>query len=203
MTKRVFDTATLSPADRAKLLSGLVVPRPIGWIGTRGPRGDNLAPFSFYNLVVTSPPTLLFCPGMSRRSKDTLRNVAETGVFTASVVTDGVAEAMNLTSGEYPEDVDEFTLAGLTKAEATVVDAPMVGEAVASLECVMTRIVPVGEGPAASVVFGEVVRIHVDPGVLDGTRIRFEQLRAVGRLAGPWYSRTGELFSMERPRAEE
>lgn len=199
MSKRAFDPAAIEQVDRHKLLTGLVVPRPIGWIGTRGPAGDNLAPFSFFNLVVGTPPILLFCPGRAQRDKDTLVNAMASGEFTVNIVTDATAEAMNLTSGAYPADVDEFDLAGLTKASGAVVAAPMVDEAVANLECRVLEIHDVGQGPAASVVFGEVVHIHVAEQILDGTRIRFDRLGAVGRLAGPWYSRTHDLFEMERP----
>ena len=199
MTRRTFDPAAIEPADTAKLLMGLVVPRPIGWIGTTGPGGDNLAPFSFFNLAVTDPPIVLFCPGRSRRDKDSLVNAVASGEFTVNVVTDATAEAMNLTSGGYAPDVDEFTIAGLTKVTGQVVAAPMVDESVASFECRVLEVHDLGEGPAVSVVYGEVVMIHVDDAVLDGTRIRFDRLGAVGRLAGPWYSRTNDLFRMERP----
>ncbi len=78
----------------------------------------------------------------------------------------------------------------------------MVAEAKANFECVVTYIHEVGEGPAASVVFGEVLRFHIAESLLDGTRIDLAGLKAVGRLAGPWYSRTTDLFEMERPGSE-
>lgn len=199
MTRRTFDLGAIEPIDRAKLLLGLVVPRPIGWIGTTGPAGDNVAPYSFFNLVVTTPPTLLFCPGQERRDKDTLVNALATREFTVSVVTESTAVAMNATSAEAPPSVDEFELAGLTKVRGDVVAAPMVGEAVAGMECRVTAVHEIGDGPAASVVYGEVLRLHVDEEILDGTRIRFDRLHALGRLAGPWYSTTRELLEMERP----
>lgn len=199
MTKLSFDPAEIEPSDTSKLLMGLVVPRPIGWVGTTGPAGANLAPFSFFNLAVTNPPIVLFCPGRSRRDKDSLVNAVDSGEFTLSVVTDTIAEQMNLTSGGYPPEVDEFALAGLTKVVGDVVAAPMVGEAVAGMECRVVGVHDLGEGPAVSVVYGQVVMIHVDDEILDGTRIRFDRLGAVGRLAGPWYSRTRDLFTMERP----
>lgn len=199
MTRHTFDPAEIEPGDTSKLLMGLVVPRPIGWIGTVGPAGANLAPFSFFNLAVTSPPIVLFCPGRSRRDKDSLVNALSTREFTVSVVTESTAAAMNLTSGEFPPDVDEFEVAGLTKVPGDVVAAPMVGEAVAGFECRVVDVHDIGEGPAVSVVYGQVVMIHVDDEVLDGTRIRFDRLEAVGRLAGSWYSRTRGLFEMERP----
>jgi len=198
--KRVFDTEALEATDRYKLMSGLIVPRPIGWIGSRGTDGvDNLAPFSFFNMVSGTPPTLLFTTGMTVRVKDSLVNVRESGVFTVNVVTEEVATAMNATSEAFPSSVDEFLAAGLTAVEGGAVPAPMVAEAKANFECVVTHIHEVGDGPAASVIFGEVVRIHVAESVLDGTRIDLAGLKAVGRLAGPWYSRTVDLFSMERP----
>ena len=199
--KQVFDAATLDATDRYKLLSGLIVPRPIGWIGSRSLDGvDNLAPFSFFNMVSGSPPTLLFATGMTVRVKDTLANVRASGVFTVNLVTEEVAAAMNVTSDSFPPEVDEFAVAGLTKTEGDAVPAPLVTEAKANLECSVDHIYEVGDGlPAASVVFGRVLRIHIAESLLDGTRIDFAGLKAVGRLAGSWYSRTTDLFSMERP----
>jgi flavin reductase (DIM6/NTAB) family NADH-FMN oxidoreductase RutF len=201
--KQGFDPADHDDTDIYKLLIGLVVPRPIGWIGSVSGAGvRNLAPFSFFNAVAASPPTVLFSTirtGGAR--KDTLSNVEETGVFTVNVVTEEVVEAMNVTSGRYDPSVDEFELAGLTAVAGTVVDAPMVGEAKANLECRLSQVVPIGtDGPmAASIVIGEVVGVHVERSVLDGTRVDQKALRAVGRMGGPSYTRTRDLFSLDRP----
>ena len=200
MRKRVFDAGGLDATDRYKLMTGLIVPRPIGWIGSRGANGvNNLAPFSFFNMVSGTPPTLLFTTGMTVRVKDSLANVRASGVFTVNIVTEEVAAAMNVTSDSFSPEVDEFATAGLTAIEGETVAAPMVAEAKANLECAVTHIHEVGEGPSASVVFGEVLRFHVAESLLDGTRIDFADLKAVGRLAGSWYSRTSDLFEMERP----
>lgn len=201
--KHGFDPKDHHDVDIYKLLIGLVVPRPIGWIGSVSASGvRNLAPFSFFNAVAASPPTVLFSTiraGGAR--KDTLANVEETGVFTVNVVTEETVEAMNVTSGRYEPSVDEFETAGLTPVTGSVVRAPMVAEAKANLECRLSQVVPIGtDGPmAASVVFGEVVRVHVDGAILDGTRIDQEALRAVGRMGGPTYTRTRDLFSLDRP----
>lgn len=195
-----FVAADLDEQTRYKLLTGLVVPRPIGWIGTRSAAGIlNLAPYSFFTMVAGTPPTVLFAPGLTARRKDSLVNAEATGEFTVNVVTEEVAAAMNLTSGEYPPEVDEFALGGLTPVTGQVVQAPMVAEAKASLECRVTRIVEVGRPPGAAVVFGEVLRIHVRDEVLDGTRIDHEALRAVGRMAGDGYCTTRHRFEMARP----
>ena len=198
--KTTFDAETLERTDRYKLLSGLIVPRPIGWIGTRAADGTlNLAPYSFFNLIVGTPPTVMFSPSTAERTKDSLANARDTGEFTVNIVTEETAEAMNLTSGEYPPEVDEFAVAGLTPVPGETVAAPLVAEAKANLECRVTQIVEIGDPPGAAVVFGRVQRIHVDPAVLDGTRIDHTELRAVGRLAGEGYATTRDRFEMKRP----
>ncbi len=201
--KHGFDPADHDDVDIYKLLIGLVVPRPIGWIGSVSEAGvRNLAPFSFFNAVAASPPTVLFSTIRAGGfKKDTLRNVEATGVFTVNVVTEEMVEPMNVTSGNYESSVDEFDLAGLTAVAGSVVEAPMVAEAKANLECRLIQVVPIGtDGPmAASIVIGEVVRVHVHGSILDGTRIDQEALRAVGRMGGPTYTRTRDLFSLERP----
>jgi len=200
--KTVFDPAALDPPDRYKLLSGLIVPRPIAWVGTVDAAGRrNLAPFSFFNMVAGTPPTVIFSPGVRDGvEKDTLANVRATGEFTVNIVTEKTAQAMNLTSGSYPPDVDEFELVGLTALRGEVVAAPVVTESKANLECRVVRIVDLANPPANAVVFGDVVRIHVAGEVLDGTRVVPGRLRAVGRMAGSGYTRTVDgLFEMQRP----
>ncbi len=200
-TKTTLDAAELASGTAYKLLIGLVVPRPIGWIGTRSATGSrNLAPFSFFNAVAWRPPTVLFSTELVTKYKDTLRNAEATKEFTVNVVTEEVAEAMNVTSGTYPPEIDEFEVAGLTAVEADVVGAPMVAEAKANMECRVTRVVRVGEPASAAVVFGEVVRLHVADDVLD-ERLRVDPvaLKAVGRMAGRGYTTTRDLFFLERP----
>ncbi len=202
-----LDTTTFIPdelegIDRYKLLTGLVVPRPIGWIGTLGPNGlPNLAPFSFFNVVAGTPPTVLFSPGRRAGTpKDTLANVVTNREFTVSVVDEPLAEAMNLTAGEYPPEVDEFAVAKLTGRPGDVVEAPVVVEAPASLECRVTHIVELADPSTNAVVFGEVVRIHVRTDLLDGSGIDPAGLKAIGKMAGSGYTRTVDgYFEMDRP----
>lgn len=188
-----------------KLMLGSVLPRPIGWISTVDPQGRrNLAPFSFFNVICGNPPYLLFCPGIrstDRSIKDTLRNVRDTGEFVVNIVTQQLAQAMNVTSTELAPEVDEFELAGLTPAPSTRVRPPRVAESPIHYECRVSQIVDVSETiGGASVVIGEVVQLHVDERVLlEGDKIDLDQLQPIGRLAGPGYCRVTDRFEMVRP----
>jgi flavin reductase (DIM6/NTAB) family NADH-FMN oxidoreductase RutF len=199
--KATFDLTGPDAGSGYRLLSGLVVPRPIGWIGTIRADGTyNLAPFSFFNLVSVEPPTVIFSGGRHQdRPKDSVALAEESGVFTVNVVSEAVAEAMNITSGTFDASVDEFEMAGLTAVPGTVVPAPIVAESPANLECRVTRIVDIGEERGSRVVFGEVLIIHVAPAVLDGGRVDSDALKAVGRLAGYGYVRTSDRFELIRP----
>jgi flavin reductase (DIM6/NTAB) family NADH-FMN oxidoreductase RutF len=201
-TKTIYVANDLDGVDRYKLLIGLVVPRPIGWVGTVDADGvRNLAPYSFFNVVAGTPPTVLFSPGRRNgEPKDTLHNVVATGEFTINLVDEALAEAMNLTSGEYGPEVDEFELAGLATVPGEAVRAPLVVASPANLECRVTRTVDLGDPPSNTVVFGNIERIHVRADLLDGTRVDPLGLRAVGRMAGAGYTRTADgYFEMQRP----
>ena len=200
MDKTRFSVGELTGADPYKLATGLIVPRPIGWIGSLSADGiPNLAPYSFFNCVSGLPPTFVFAPGRSVR-RDTLDNVREVGEFTINIVTADVVEAMNATAASHPADVDEFEAAGLTAVASTSVRPPMVGECRANIECVVTQIVDIGHPEHGNaLVVGEAVEIHVDPELLDGTRVDQAGLRAVGRHAGNTYSNATDLFDIVRP----
>lgn len=201
MNKKTFDLTMSEERDRYKLLSGLVVPRPIGWIGTRRPDGTfNLAPFSFFNVVATSPPTVMFSAGRHPdRPKDSVEFAERTGVFTVNIVSAELAESMSITSGSFGPDDDEFAIAGLTAVPGTMVDAPMVGEAPANLECEVVEVVDIGVEGRTRMVIGEVVAIHVREDALDGTRVKHEVIDAVGRLAGSGYVTSRDRFEITRP----
>lgn len=197
-----LDPGRLDAGDSYKLLIGLVVPRAIGWIGTRGDDGvDNLAPFSFYTAVAATPPSIIFSTiRPDGQTKDSLSNVRRTGAFTVNVVTEEIAEEMNASAASVSRDVDEFLLAGLNKGSADLVDAPFVDDAKAVMECQLIDTVDVGRPPmAGTIVIGEIVRFHVEESLLDGTKVDQLALRAIGRMGGPLFTRTQDTFSLTRP----
>jgi flavin reductase (DIM6/NTAB) family NADH-FMN oxidoreductase RutF len=164
-----FDPAALPPNAMYKLLISSVVPRPIAWVSSVDLAGvRNLAPFSYFMAITDDPPTLAFSSSFRGAGvdgkKDTLRNVEATREFVVNVVDDDLAAQMNLTSGEYPPEVDEFDVAALTIAPGTRVSVPRVATAPIALECRLDRLVPVGR---ATLVLGRIVYLHVRDGLYD------------------------------------
>jgi flavin reductase (DIM6/NTAB) family NADH-FMN oxidoreductase RutF len=194
-----------------KLLIGCVVPRPIAWVSSVDAAGvRNLAPFSYFMAITHDPPTIAFSSGPrgaelsgARGPKDTLSNIQVTGEFVVNVVDDALAEQMNVTSGDYPPEVDEFIQAGLAAAPSVQVKAPRVAAAPISMECRVARIIPVGNLPH-HLIMGEVVHLHVRDDVYDAAtgRIDMHRLRPVGRLAGHMYTHVHDIFEMKRPAAD-
>lgn len=201
MSKRFFDFDEVERRDAYKLLTGLIVPRPIGWIGTKRADGsNNLAPFSFFNVVAASPPTVVFSGGRHPdRPKDSVALAQESGAFSVNIVSTGVVEAMNATAATFDAETDEFAETGLTAVPGTVVDVPLVAESPANLECRVVGVVPLGDAGWSRLVIGEVVAVHVESEIVDGTRIDHDLLGAIGRMAGSGYVRTTDTFEVDRP----
>ena len=197
-----LDPREMAPTAVYKLLIGCVVPRPIAWVSTVDADGvNNLAPFSFFMGVCGDPPTIAFSSGPREgQKKDTAANAARAGEFVVNVVDDPLAEAMNLTSGEYPPGVDEFALTGLTAVPGVRVRAPRVAEAPISLECRLSQIINVGRGPH-QLVLGEIVYFHIRDELYNAEtgRIDMHRLHPVGRLAGEMYGHVRDVYAMKRP----
>jgi len=200
-----IDPATLEPRSRHLLMTGLVVPRPIAWVSTVAADGAvNLAPYSFFALVSSAPPTVIVSVGhRSGREKDTLANARATGELVISVVSRDAVAAMNASSVESAPDHDEFAFAGVTPAPSQVVRPPRVAQAHAHLEARVTRIVPVDrdDGPVANhVIFARVVHVHVEDALFTPPhRVDARTLDPVARLAGLGYAAMGDLFDLPRP----
>lgn len=183
--------------------NAIVTPRPIGWISTRGADGrDNLAPYSFFNAVSYVPPQVMFSSTAAKPdrdgTKDSVANIRETGVFAVNVVEYAMREAMNLTSGAYPAEVDEFELAGIARAECETIACSRVAGAPAVLECRLSQVVKL-LGAANHLVIGEVTGVHMrDDCMVDGL-FDITRFRPVARLGYRDYTSVSEVFSMTRP----
>lgn len=186
-----------------RVLTGVVVPRPIAFVSTISTGGIvNLAPYSFFNAVAYDPPTIVFSSSrrVPAKEKDTLANIEATGEFVINMVVDDIAEAMNKTAAEFPADVSEFEIAGLTPAPSDKVKAPRVAESPVNMECRLVQVVPIGSGDHAhGLVIGEVVWMHIRDDIIDGHRINHQVLKPTGRLAGNMYCYTSDTYEMVRP----
>ncbi len=194
----------LSARQRYRLLTSLVVPRPIGWISTRSAAGRaNLAPYSFFAALSGTPPLVGVSIGTRGGApKDTLRNARETGAFCVNVVSEELLEAMSVTSAEVGPEVDEFALAGLRKADGTVVDVPRVAEAPAVLECALEKEVSL-DPSSNTLLIGRVRAVHLSPALEvdpEHWAVDPRSLRPVGRLGGDAYTLLGEVRTIPRPR---
>ena len=183
------------------VLTGVIVPRPIAFVSTISPDGEvNLAPYSFFNAVSYSNVVFSSSRNAGKKSKDTLRNIEETGEFVVNIVADPIAEAMNATAAEFPETVDEFEISGLSHAPSQIVKAPRVAESPVNIECKLDQVVQIGSGEHEhGLVIGTILLMHVRDDVIDGHRIDQSKLMATGRMAGNMYCRTSDRFEMVRP----
>lgn len=205
-THEFFATADLSPRQRYRLLTSVVVPRPIGWLSTRSATGaENLAPFSYFAALASDPMTVGVSIGhRGDEPKDSLVNIRETGVFCTNMVTARHLEAMNRTSGDYPAGVSEFEAVGIPRAEAVEVAAPYVADCPVVMECRRFKEVDLGGAPNALII-GHVVAVHLSAEVrtLEGNDFYdVSSLQPVGRLWAGYYALVDEIFRTDRPRID-
>ena len=199
----IIKSEDTSPKDLYKLMIGMVVPRPIAWVSTVSEDGtNNLAPYSFFNAISGDPPVVCFAPSRKPagdNKKDTLRNLESTGVFVINIVSEHLAQAMNQSAADVPPEVDEFALAGVSVEAATMIQAPMVKEALAKMECRVRQIIPLGDRPTSGIlVLGDVLCFHFVEGLVDNFKVDPAMLNAVGRMGGTSYCDTRNRFDLTR-----
>jgi flavin reductase (DIM6/NTAB) family NADH-FMN oxidoreductase RutF len=201
----IIDPEKLSSRERYFLMVGCIVPRPIAFVSSISGKGvRNLAPFSYYNGVSSSPPVLSVSIAPRRdRPKDTLANIRETGEFVVNVVDEELARPMILASGDYAPEVDEFEVTRLTPIPSDLVAPPRVQESPVQMECRLLQVVEVGKPPRVTgLVLGEILRFHLRDDLYRDGHIDPQRFAAVGRMGRTDYCQTRDRFSMERPRLD-
>ena len=196
-----LDPAQLQPAERYKLMTCLVVPRPIALVTSVSAAGVvNAAPFSFFNVMGSEPPIVVLGVGNRAPSvpKDTAANIRHSRQFVVNIVNEAIASAMNICATDFPEGQSELPAAGLTTAASVKVNVPRIAESPVHLECVEVQTIEIGRN---RIVMGEVVHIHLRDELIDRQRmhIHTEKINAVGRMHAPgWYTHTSALFELKR-----
>ncbi len=192
--RTVFDPAD-PDLNFYSLLTALVVPRPIAWISTIAADGTpNLAPHSFFSVASARPPIVSFT---SVGTKDTLRNVVETGEFVINLAPARLIDQVNNSSARFDPDVSEATQLDIALEPSEVVAAPRVAASPASLECRLHSTIPLGE---STLVLGEVIRATVDPATLVGGHPDYDRLDPLSRLGRNEWGLHAEVVSIDRPR---
>ena len=178
----------------------IVAPRPIGWISSVSAEGTaNLAPYSYFNAMSQAPHYVVFGSGPR---KDSLRNIEATGEFAVNLATFDLREKMSLTSAVVAAGVDEFELAGLSKAPCNLIKVPRVAESPACLECRLHQVVdlPSDDGVARNhLAIGRVVGIHIDDRFIAAGRVDTAAMRPIARMGYSEYATVTEAWRLRRP----
>jgi flavin reductase (DIM6/NTAB) family NADH-FMN oxidoreductase RutF len=198
-----FDPNEMDQKSIYKILTGTIIPRPIGWISSISEDGIlNLAPFSYFNAVGDDPPHVMFSASRANNAiKDTLKNVLETKQFVVNMVTEDLVEQMNMTAHPIPSHESEFELAGLTPEPSSKVKPPRIKESPIAMECELVHHYTLEDNKfgGSTIIIGRVVFFHIDETIMmDDFKINLDTYKPVARLAGAHYSKLGELFSIKR-----
>ena len=198
-----FNISQMKAPLRYTLLISLITPRPIAFISTLSDKGiPNAAPFSFFNLMGNDPPIVAIGIGkdVSRKNdlKDSGYNIQKTKEFVINIVNESILEQVNITSIDFPPEVDEFEIAGLTKLPSIKVKPPRIAESPANLECRLASTVEIGN---TRVVLGEIIYLHIKKEFLDNENqtVLTDLISPVGRMhKNSVYTRTTNLFNLPR-----
>jgi flavin reductase (DIM6/NTAB) family NADH-FMN oxidoreductase RutF len=206
-----IDPENLSVGEIYHYLSSTIAPRPIAFVSTLDENGvPNLAPFSFFNVVSSKPPTLVFCVAKKQHNqstKDTLLNVQANSEAVVNMVSYDIARQMGITSIEFPSSVSEFKKAGLTPIPSDLVKPFRVKESPAQFECKVQQIIPLDPenvGAGYFMVVCRIVRMHFHEQIIDEKgRITPEKIDLIGRFGGANYTRSKEgVFEIRQPQHE-
>jgi flavin reductase (DIM6/NTAB) family NADH-FMN oxidoreductase RutF len=183
-----FELEKLSTRETYNLMIGLIAPRPIAWITSMNEEGGlNAAPFSAYNYLCTDPPIVgigvMDRPGGAFVPKDTARNIRRTGEFVINVVTEDLLSQMNICATDFPAEVSEIEMAGLTTAPSKHIKVPRIAQAHAAMECVEYTTMEIGR---SRIILGRIVAMYIEERFVDpaGPYIKAEELHAIGRMNG-------------------
>jgi flavin reductase (DIM6/NTAB) family NADH-FMN oxidoreductase RutF len=188
-----YVSEALESRDRYKLLTALIVPRPIAWVTSLSPTGAvNAAPFSFFNVFSEDPPIVMIALNKrpDGRTKDTQGNILRSKEFVVQIADEPLAEAMHKSSGDFPPDVSEIEQLGLTLAPSVGVGPPRIATAPFALECRLWKVIEVGDDRV--LIMGEGIHFHVRDDLWDHERMRVrdEAYFPVGRMFADRYVKT-------------
>ena len=194
-----IDPKTLTAREVYGLLISAIVPRPIAFVTSMDERDVvNAAPYSFFNAIASSPPLLMISANRKKGSqKQTTKNILARKEFVVNIVHEAMAVAVNTASADFPEEISKIDLLGVTLLPSLRISPPRIADSLVHCECTLYKHIEIGNEPV-DLIIGEIVQFHVEDalfvdGVIDQTR--FEP---IARMGGNFYSRTNDLFQLER-----
>ncbi len=193
------DFDLLTPYQRYKLMTGLIVPRPIALVTTINAQGVvNAAPFSLFNMIGEEPPLVLISLNRSAAGalKDTAVNILANEQFVVHIADEAMAQAMHDCGTALPPDQSEIDLVGLSTTASSAVAPPRIVEAPVAFECQLAEKM---ETESRHVFIGRVLRLHARDGLLDMEKhhVRLDDYFPVARFGSDLYVRTRDRFKME------
>jgi flavin reductase (DIM6/NTAB) family NADH-FMN oxidoreductase RutF len=199
-----IDPQAQAYSENYKLLSALIIPRPIAWVSTVDLKGvANLAPFSYFTGVSSNPPAVAISIGYSRAvasgQKDTLRNIEETKEFVINFVSQSDAQLMADSAYSFLPNEDEFEILGIEKSHSRKISVPGVASAPARFECRLYQAVAIGgkQAGASTLIIGEIVHIHIKDAMLTDGMPDTAKLSPLARLSGSDYASLEKQFSIK------
>ncbi|QPJ61617.1 MAG: flavin reductase family protein [Candidatus Nitronauta litoralis] len=188
------------------LMNSIVQPRPIAWISSISEHGQhNLSPFSYYNICSMNPPVISNAVFYNRdgSEKDTLRNIKSTQNYIVGCISFPIADKANVTSAPFEPGVDEFQEAGVDYVDRGPGEPRLIADSPVQLVCELNQTVKLGEGAGVgTLVLGNVKKILISKALekMDWKKgLPPEAVDNVGRMGGDYYTRTRDLFQIERP----
>jgi flavin reductase (DIM6/NTAB) family NADH-FMN oxidoreductase RutF len=199
-----LDFSTLSPTQTYHTIIQTVIPRPIAWVLTENDNGShNLAPFSFFTPVSSSPPLLMISVGNKSVSdkKDTARNIIEKKQCVVHIADQSLVEPMNASAQSFGYDESEIELLGLTTVEFEGSALPRLKAAPVAYACDFYEMKAIGDAPM-SLLFLEIKHAYINDEIAqqgeDRLSIDAGKLDPLARLGGNDYSGLSESYTLER-----
>jgi flavin reductase (DIM6/NTAB) family NADH-FMN oxidoreductase RutF len=188
-----IDPGEVSEGAFYKLLTAVVVPRPIAWVSSISAAGvENLAPHSFFTVAAIDPPVVQFT---SVGEKDSLRNVLATHEFVVNLAPQWLFEEVNATGTAFPPHVSEFDAVGVEREPSLLVAPSRVARSPVALECKLHSTSRIG---ISTVVLGRVVNAAIDEQAIEAGHPMVERLAPLARLGGDQWSELGARREITR-----
>ena len=193
-----IDPAYLDPETAYRLITGVVVPRPIAWVTSLSATGVlNLAPFSAFMFVAPKPPMLAISVGRKGNIyKDTAQNILNNEQYVVHIADSSLMNAVHESSTEHPPEVSEVDELGLATLPGELIKVPRLAAAPIAMECRFRQCLEFGETRSRLIV-GEVLVFHIRDGLLNNGKIETEALDPIARIAGPRYAKLGEIVTLK------